>query len=104
MARAGNRNAPETFELTAVEFNLLLLENLVLGAFLFAAIAWALRRFFDAPAALGVGAGILAVGWALYPAVSVYSRAIGKPMRFLRFAVVSILGAAVGGGLFALLR
>lgn len=90
--------------LRAWEFNALLLESILLGAVLFAAIFWLMSRIQAVPEAVGFGFATLALGWTIFPALRSYGRSVGRPIGGLRFALGSLAGACVGGLLYWWLR
>jgi hypothetical protein len=92
---------PEPLGLFQWEFNVLVLESVLLGACLFALVSVAGRRLFAPALPLAVpvayGFGSLLLMFALYPVLSIHLRcAHGRRVGFAKMLAWSVLGAMVG--------
>ena len=90
------------------EFNVLVVETLVASSALLVVFLVALPRILEGaiqlPSGVWAAGGSFAAFWAIVPLLNVYARArLGRGLPLFRVLVASIVGAAVGGAIFALL-
>lgn len=91
------------------EFNALVIEAILAGAFVMAAIFGGaprlLERYLTLPQPVWVGLGMFVLFWAIYPGLNVYSRnGQGREISAGRALLVSSLVGVVAALLFAVLR
>lgn len=98
-----------SYEVRAWEFNLLLVEVGLLGALAMGVLPSVGRRylgeFLPLPSSVWMSLGVLLIGLALYPILSIELRnAHSRELRFRRWVVGWLIGAALGTPLYLLLR
>jgi hypothetical protein len=109
MLKAQARAEGGDYEVKRWEFGLLFVEVVLLGG---AAVGFLWRlgpRFFESePPWIGAawqGLGLFLLGLALYPVLRIESRnAHGRTLRFSRWIVAALIGAAVGFSLSLVLQ
>lgn len=85
-----------SLKLARWEFNVLLLESILLAGLLFAGVSWLLSQKANLPQPVAWGFGFFVLMWTVVPILTCYNRSMGHRFRILRFAIGSVIAVPVG--------